>query len=145
VSDNLAKVTVLARRLRQAIEAVPRDALPFGMREFPAGSCGDAAQLLAAYLSDSGFPGFEYVLGSRGSKEDGMWTSHAWIEREGMVVDITADQFADAPPGATASYDSPWHRGFDVEHRYVADFREWHGSGVAELGQLYARLRPVLF
>lgn len=143
--DELATIEELAQRLRCALESVPRANLPLGMRGFPAGACGDAAQLLGAYLTDSGVHGFVYVCGSRGSKDDGTWTSHAWIERASLVVDITADQFPDAPTPVIVSDDSEWHRSFEAEELGPADFRQWRGSSISELGQLYARLRPVLF
>lgn len=144
MGDELESISVLAHRLRRAIESVPPDELPLGMRTFPSGACGDAALLLGAYFADSDEHGFSYVVGSRGNMDDGTWTSHAWIERGGVVVDITADQFADAPAVVIVSANSAWHRGFASELHGPADFRKWRGASIAELHQLYARLRPVL-
>jgi hypothetical protein len=143
-SEVVAKLTMVANRVRNVIERMPRAALPHGLRSFPAGACGDAAQLLAAFLADCGLPDFLYVVGSRDSAGDCTWSSHAWIERGGVVVDITADQFLDAPAAVIVSADSAWHRGFVSESLGPADFRRWHGSGVDELGRVYHRLKLAL-
>lgn len=92
-----AKVEKLARRMRSAIEALQPEKLPITMVAFPVGSCGDVSLLLGTYLKDSGIPDFEYVSGDRGSHNDNTWTSHAWLARGSLIVDITADQFEDAP------------------------------------------------
>ena len=87
-SDTL-RIRDLAKRLRAAIEACDLKTLPITFHEFPRGSCGDATLILAKHLKDNGQKGFAYVCGMR----DGH--SHAWLERDGLIVDITGDQFAD--------------------------------------------------
>jgi len=101
--------------------------------------------LLGAYLNDSGERGFVYVSGERGSKDDDSWTTHAWIERDGLVVDITCDQFPDAPAAVIVSPNSDWHRCFESKSQGGADFRSLQGGGIVELSDLYRRLRAVLF
>jgi hypothetical protein len=39
-----------------------------------------------------------------------MSSSHAWLERAGWVLDITADQFVDVVEPVILSRDSAWHR-----------------------------------
>lgn len=142
----MARIEQLAHRLRFAIERVPRAELPLGMRVFPNGACGDASLLLGAYFVDSGVQGFGYVHGSRGVHDESRWTWHAWLERAGLVVDITADQFPDAPAAVIVSANSTWHDGFALEKtREPADFRQWQGGAISDLGHLYGLLRPVLF
>lgn len=140
----LARIEQLAHRLRFAIDQVPRAELPLGLRAFPNGACGDASLLLGAYFVDSGVQGFVYVHGSRRvNDESRAW--HGWLERAGLLVDITADQFLDAPAAVIVSANSTWHEGFALEQdRAPADFRLWQGGGISELGHLYSRLRPVL-
>jgi hypothetical protein len=139
------KVEELAKRMRAAIEAVPRERLPPSMSAFPAGSCGDASLLLGTYLVDSGISDFEYICGDRGSHVDNTWTSHAWLARGALIVDITADQFEDAPGKVIVSTESVWHRDFEAERGQPSDFRVWNGPGTYHLHTMYAVLRPALF
>ena len=36
--------------------------------------------------------------------------THAWLEQDGLVVDITADQFADVDHAVVVGFESAWHR-----------------------------------
>lgn len=74
-----------------------------GFARFPLGACGDASELLGQYLTDSGLGEWTYVSGMRGG------STHAWIERDGVVVDITADQFADVASPCIVTRASQWH------------------------------------
>lgn len=135
----------LAQRMRGAIESVPAGELPIAMSRFPDGACGDASLLLGAYFVDCGFQKFEFVSAERGAADIDTWTSHAWLECERLIVDITADQFSDAPGAVVVAYDSGWHARFRTESRGPADFREWTGMGTVHLHQMYSRLHPYLF
>jgi hypothetical protein len=84
-------VRKLSAAFRAAIVRCERRSLALGLREFPAGSCSDASLLLAQFLEDSGFQGATYVAGLRDRY------SHAWLELEDLIIDITVDQFAADP------------------------------------------------
>ena len=101
---------------RSAIERCDRTRLPITFSHFPAGSCGDAALLLAKFLEESSFGQFDYVLGKR---DEG---SHAWLGRGDLVVDISADQFPDISRPVIVEYHSKWHMSFEREILHVADF-----------------------
>lgn len=141
----LATIEQIALRMRRAIEAVPREHLPLPMSSFPAGACGDATLLLGAYLVDCGYFDFLYVSADRGSHEDNSWTSHAWLARERLVIDITADQFPDAPSAVIVADPSIWHEQFEIESKMSSDFRTWSGKGIDHLRVMYARMRSSLF
>jgi len=87
-------------------------------RGFPRGACGPASEVLGRILSDEfGLEGF-YVCGRdhhRLKREQ----SHAWVEIDGFIVDITHDQFRDTGAiGWVLLQNSPWHAGFrDVTRR----------------------------
>jgi len=137
----LARIEELARKMRVAIESIPRVQLPPAMSDFPNAACGDAALLLGNYLIDHGVDGFVYVVGNRGVKCRNTWISHAWLQRDTLVVDITADQFPDAPGPIVVAAPSPWHEQFRVEETYAADFRAWYGPGTDALRRLYGTLQ----
>lgn len=132
-----------AQRVRAAIAAVPPEQRTPPLRRFPAGSCGEASLLLGAYLADQGIKGFEYILGARGDKREDNWCSHAWLQRGTCVVDITADQFEDAPAGIVVADPSTWHASFCIEGAaQPADFRVY--SGPSLLRVMYGRMLRVL-
>lgn len=144
---NTAEIRLLAVRFRTALQVTDKDILPVGVQSFPRGSCGDVSILLAAYLADHGAGDFDYVCAERGVHvEDGSeddWTTHAWVQRGDLIVDITADQFAEmVEVPVIVSTDSAWHRGFSVRERHPqADFRYYDPRTQAMLGGTYARLR----
>ena len=119
----IAALRTLATRFRSAICATdPSEGDPevrFIVAGFPKGVCGAVCFLLGHYLRENGFPGAEYVNGIR--RFDG--ESHAWIETEGIIVDITGDQFADVVEEVVVTLDPTWHRQFsDSPGRRPADF-----------------------
>lgn len=84
-------------RFRNAI-AVCKDKLQTPtMKYFPRGSCGTTCRLLAYYLDTIGLGEFEYVCGNLNTcnSQYHIWnaSSHAWLEQEGIAVDITGTQF----------------------------------------------------
>lgn len=130
----------IACAFRRAIETVPPDARPIGMQRFPRGACGDASLLLGAYLKDKQIEGFNYVCGERGVHEEGTWTSHAWLQKENCIIDITADQFLDAPAAVIVARPSPWHASFEAEAPKESDFRLYSGYGVQPLWPMYGAI-----
>lgn len=82
------------------------------------------ASLLGTLFTDRGLPPFEYVAGGRPGQRRGIWASHAWLERKGLIVDVTADQFPEVSVPVLITTDHTWHRSFKVERRREkADFR----------------------
>lgn len=138
------RIRDLAMQLRRALDSGPRSELPLSMREFPRGACGDASLLLGALLADCGLAGFELVSADRGRIDDGTWTSHAWLARGPLIVDITADQFPDAPAAVIVARDSVWHTRFSVEYIRPSDFRASYSPGNCDLQALYSKLKPLL-
>jgi hypothetical protein len=121
--QQIAALRLLATRFRSAICATdPSEVDPevrFIVAAFPKDVCGAVCFLLGHYLRENGFPGAEYVNGIR--RLDGR--SHAWIETEGLIVDITSDQFAEVSDEVVVTPDATWHRQFcDRPGRRPADF-----------------------
>jgi hypothetical protein len=142
---DIERVRGIARRVRNAIESLPAQELPITFWNFPRGACGDTCLLLGTYIEvDCGLPPFEYVSGERGSQHANDWTSHAWLRRGELIVDITADQFADAPAGVIVADTSTWHDGFEIDSIHPANLNAWSGPGTYDVLRLYARVRRVL-
>ncbi len=121
----------LVTRFRQAIDAA-KDAGEFSndfiFHRFPRGCCGDAAELLGEYLLENGIRS-TYVCGMCyfDDPEEGT-QSHAWLFVEGLIADITGDQFSDR--SSYYHYNVPdyygpcddFHNLFEVENRDVYPF-----------------------
>ena len=57
---------------------------------------------------DNGYGEFDYILGAY---DDSIETeqSHAWLEKDGLIIDITADQFSDIHSEVIITKDHTWH------------------------------------
>lgn len=95
-SSKVREISQLATQFRNAIEK----ALAAGefnkeivLRQFPSGCCGDASDLLGQFLLEHGWSSI-YVNGTF-YYEDQEFKSctHTWLKVDGLVVDITGDQF----------------------------------------------------
>jgi hypothetical protein len=132
--DDADTIRQLATDFRQAIKRCPCGNLPIAFRDFPHGACGDATLLLAKYLEDSGHTGFVYVLGMRNGG------SHAWLRRDRLVVDITADQFEDQNRSVIVEMESKWHELFDLDaedKQDPSDFEAYDQATAAMLRKAY--------
>lgn len=101
--------------------------------------------LLGAYLKEHGLGTFAYVLGHRpdGNHPDRQPFSHAWLRQDDIVVDITADQFDDAPASVIVATDSPWHKAFDGQVQHEADYRVFDGYAGASLEAAYETISKI--
>lgn len=109
------------------------DQLPSHLKNFPRGCCGVVSELLGDYLSLQLGLEVNYVCGE---KDGG---SHAWIECDGVVIDITSDQFEGRPPVYIAAGDS-WYSSWQEESRHPAV----HHPGAWTYREERAVLRAVL-
>lgn len=92
---------------------------------YPRGSCGAASEILAECLAVQGFGRFAYVSGLDRDQ------SHAWLEKDGLIVDVTSGQFEDSPENITISRKSIWHKKFyDLVVVPDGSFRSWGDQAV---------------
>lgn len=111
--DHLEQLATECRSLLE--EAKPRMRHLPNFEDFPNGSCGDASLVMAWYLREHGITEFiEYVSSQK-------TPSHAWLEVEGWLLDITADQRAwgNLPVWIMPAAQSPFH-----EKHYPVDRRD---------------------
>lgn len=125
-------IAELALAFRAALENADRTRLPITLQAFPNGACGDAALLLAKFLEEHGHGQFDYMLGRRGEG------SHAWLQRDSFIVDITADQFDEVEEPVIVCDGSPWHSTFAGEAEHLADFTLYDLNTQAALERAYS-------
>lgn len=127
-----------ASRFREAIEKCDKRLLPITLKNFPKGSCGEATLLLAKYLSDKGYGEFNYILGMRDGK------SHAWLEQNILIIDITATQFDDQNQEVIVTCISKWHKDFNGIYQHIADISSYDERTVNDLSCAYKNLLKYL-
>ncbi|HEX6367580.1 MAG TPA: hypothetical protein VF006_01530 [Longimicrobium sp.] len=133
-----------AAAFRRALEAVAPGSCASALRQFPLGSCGDVTDLLGTYLGEKGAGEFDYILGEKRRPEKrGGYLSHAWLERDGLIVDITADQFPEVSEPVIVTSASPWHRSFSTRRLRPADFRTGGSPEMHLLKEAYARITSL--
>lgn len=101
--------------------------------QFPKGTCGIASEVLGLWLSrhDSSEK-YEYVWGWYNG------VSHAWIEHNGYVIDITADQFENIHSKVFVTKNRKFYNLFEIENRYdISEHSTTHS--VKELYQFVCR------
>lgn len=135
----------IARGFRRAIESIPASERPITLQGFPAGACGDAVLLLGTYLIELGEAPFHYMLGDTTTdRDDPKWSSHAWMQRDGVVIDITADQFDGFDEAVIVAMDSSWHDSLNGKERHVADFNVYEQNTFSPLGGFYQEIKKIL-
>jgi len=146
------EIELRAIAFRGALERVPRNRFckttSLGCSPFPNGCCDDASLLLGAYLTDSGVEDVRRVSGSR-IIGPGNEVSHAWLQANGLIVDITGDQslfgeHANGPVVVCTS--SPFHDEFDIEvgASGSGDFRRYFKLDKRSLVEFQANYSEVL-
>lgn len=127
-----------ALNFRLALQQCDKNDVPFNLKTFPCGACGDAALLLAEYLKSKGFNRMYYVSGLKGNQ------SHAWLEHDGIIIDITADQFEGIIDPAIVTRDYSWHRQFRENNRFLSDINCYDERTRVRLWDVYRRITANL-
>jgi hypothetical protein len=117
----------IGTRIREFIESTPPHERPERLFTYPKGSCGDTAMLMGTYLIKCGFERVEYVVGIDGEH------SHAWLECDGFIVDLTADQFGCEIDRVIVTRNRSWHDDFANQERNSCDFRDYQDATIYEL------------
>ena len=113
----------LALEFREGIERCDRRHFHESMLTFPKGACYYATCLLGTYLKDSGIGRSIHASGYWADEEWFGERTHSWLELQGAVVDITADQYSGIPEPVIVRSHSPWHAALVVYLRREATYR----------------------
>lgn len=93
--EKMEEIKELAERFRNLVDSfIKSDEIvrTINFKEcFPYGQCLNTSQMLAKFYRDKGFDDVRVISGNKSTKP----CSHAWIVVNGLIVDITADQFKD--------------------------------------------------
>ena len=84
---DMCNIMRYCENFRNAIEIVGKEQLNVTFQSFPKGSCGSTSLILGAYLEEQGYGKYNYICGKYHNQH------HAWLEKDGIIVDLTSDQF----------------------------------------------------
>jgi hypothetical protein len=141
VTTDPTQIKRSAAAFRNALERSDLGFLPT-LADFPNGSCGDAALLLGRFLRDSGFGDFDYVCGE--AIDAGRTQTHAWLQRDGLIIDITADQFDGVDASVLVTHNHEWHDRFRSEVKHIADWTIYDDNTRSSLARAYKTVLSTL-
>lgn len=127
----IIKIKELATELRSAIKTCEDRFKPFWFKDFPSGTCLDSCLLLIRWFAENKLNSFTIVKGSRNG------SSHAWLEKEGIIIDITANQFEDNYSEVMVTRDKSWHLQFEEERRTIETIEDYDDPNSSRLIKFY--------
>ena len=105
------------RIFRELFQKYHRDMAEWYLKDyFPKGSCKEVTNTLGQYLYDKGYGIWDYVWGA--AIICGKWYSHAWLQKENIVCDLTLDQFGNSFPEVYVGNEKRFHLIFAIQGRY---------------------------
>lgn len=110
--QELFEINQCALEFRHALDEIDKKQLACNYRRFPTGTCGITSYMLCEYLAENGHKDFNYVCGQKGEQ------THAWLEKDGTIIDITSDQFPDGTPVYVGDINEFYQR-FTVNPRFT--------------------------
>ena len=102
------QIKLYLRRARNYFEKLAKQ--PTGdylFERFPKGCCGNVSHPLGCFLISQGYENVRYIAGER--TVDGQYQTHAWLEWDGWIIDITVDQFTDRLSAVFMEKESEFH------------------------------------
>lgn len=129
--DSSRIIHEIAATVRRLCECVTVDLVSglgnYPSSSFPGGWCQDTSRALGELLKNRGQDGFKLVVGARGEHDE---KSHVWLERDGLIVDITADQFEHEPTAPVmVTTDRSWHDGWKQSFQDLEELDTTHTEG----------------
>jgi hypothetical protein len=127
-TKNVLEIASLVRRIVEEVSVeLPKGFGIFPTDPFPRGWCQDTSRALGHLLADRGEIGFQLVFAKQPDDER---NTHVWLERDGPIVDITADQFVGSGcPGVMVTMDRSWHNSWKHESQDFDDVLACHADG----------------
>lgn len=125
MGDVRATLRKIASRCRVVLEETPLPDRDVRLRGFPRGAC-DVADLVGRVVFETTGQLGLYACGQQHPSLDPQ-QSHAWLEVDGLIIDVTYDQFPSTGLAGWVFDNSPWHGQFhDIELRALClDPRDW--------------------
>lgn len=126
-------------KYRKAIENNKDKLEMWWFHKFPNGCCSDTSLMLGRYLDDKQYGKAYHVSGILGHN------SHAWLELDGWIIDITADQFAEVDESIIVAKETYFHNRFeDVEKVIYSELFTGKNFGDIALLKAYGIIKQAI-
>jgi hypothetical protein len=134
-----ADLQIIASAFRRSFETVDLSKSPGALPHFPEGCCHWASYMIGHYLKYEQKCDPSEVIGER-SAADGV-ENHSWLNINGLVIDITSDEFDDSDEKVIVSKNSAWHKKWRVVATYpikpISSFDDVRLSGQLAPSEIY--------
>ncbi|MFA0570812.1 hypothetical protein [Vibrio gallaecicus] len=119
----------ISKQFRMKLEGLPTKERPLEIMTFPSGACELSSVLLANLLVKYGYKvlvvrGKRSVIDEAYSCEVYKEVGHTWLEVDGKIIDITADQFVDCEEAVIVSERTIFHDSFEIISK-TFDMKDW--------------------
>ena len=107
----------LTRRFGQEIDGADRSNWGVAFKHYPRGACSAVSGLLGTYLFEEHGFSTELIHATHkaGFEPHGF---HSWLEADGLIIDLTCDQFSHDPLSAPyIGRDRSWHNQWKIDGR----------------------------
>ena len=104
----IENLLVIATDFRKAFEASDLSKAPGFLPHFPEGCCSWATWMIGHFLKFEMCHSVEEINAERAS------LPHAWLSADGIIIDITSDEFEDSEAKVIVSRNSDWHKTWSI-------------------------------
>jgi hypothetical protein len=108
----IENLVIIATDFRNAFEASDLSQAPGFLPHFPEGCCSWTTWMIGHFLKFEMCQPAEEINAERVSPSGTF--QHAWLSTDGIIIDITSDEFEDSEARIIFSRDSEWHRSWSI-------------------------------
>ena len=136
------QIRAAASEFRAALDAIDRQHWQrIWISDFPRGACGHCSELLARYLNERLGITPDYVSRNLESGEGQFERGHAWLEWNGLLIDISGDQFGWPSVTVTRTPGQAYRRSRpNLRHPWKLD-PQWWGQ---QCSGIWLAVQPIL-
>ena len=104
----IENLLVIATDFRNAFEDSDLSKAPGFLPHFPEGCCSWSTWMIGHFLKFEMCHSVEEINAERAS------LPHAWLSADGIIIDITSDEFEDSEARVIVSRNSDWHKTWSI-------------------------------
>ncbi|MEK7763332.1 MAG: hypothetical protein AAB433_17285 [Nitrospirota bacterium] len=108
----IENLLIIATDFRRAFEDNDLSKAPGFLPHFPEGCCSWATWMIGHFLKFEMYQSVEEINAERASQNGTI--PHAWLSADGIIIDITSDEFEDSEARVIVSRNSDWHKTWSI-------------------------------
>ena len=108
----IENLVIIATDFRKAFEDSDLSKAPGFLPHFPEGCCSWATWMIGHFLKFEMCQSVEEINAERALLSGTI--PHAWLSADGIIIDITSDEFEDSEERVIVSRNSDWHKTWSI-------------------------------